>query len=463
MSGHKVLAITTNDKLQEILHFGLTLEFGHEVISAPYDIINGAYMEQFAGDLLYIIYDVANTQNTDHFLKEMSAHIKVPLFLVMGIEKVPFNRNLTKRVPYCYQVQGEKLLDKLGQIIEENFERQTQNQAIEFLPVLMRTFLRFPALSEDVFIQLKSGRYLRLYQKGDAVYHEDVERYKDKGVDYLFLARVRAHWLLKTIKTHTEDILRGEGNNLDNVEEAGQKNLMDTMSGKEIVDLFGNPANILNMEREFLKQVEVRSRKTKELIMVNPSLAKTFKNLKVDRSEDAFFLARAELVAAISCGLAKKMDWGSEGNMDKLIYCSYVHDVGLANNLPLAHVLTMSDYFVIKEKFPPEAKNRLIEHPEMAAKLIAKHMNAPPDCEEIVRQHHELPNGDGFPKKLHSARIGALSAILIVSIDLAQYILLKPKWSPSGFINRRREKYKGGNFYKILNVLKNIPFKPIAP
>ena len=63
-------------------------------------------------------------------------------------------------------------------------------------------------------------------------------------------------------------------------------------------------------------------------------------------------------------------------------------------------------------------------HPIDAAK-IAQLFTQYPEVDFIIQNHHEMPDGTGFPAKISASKITQAAAIFSVANDLASLILLK--------------------------------------
>ena len=78
----------------------------------------------------------------------------------------------------------------------------------------------------------------------------------------------------------------------------------------------------------------------------------------------------------------------------------------------------------------------------------------------IVLQHHELPDGSGFPRGLYHHQISPLACVFIVAQDLLDFYLANaasahPKADVfQAFLAERETRYSSGTFKKILDSLK---------
>jgi hypothetical protein len=100
------------------------------------------------------------------------------------------------------------------------------------------------------------------------------------------------------------------------------------------------------------------------------------------------------------------------------------------------------------------------------AELARTFHEVPPDVDLIIAQHHELPDGSGFPKGLTSTRIGPLPSVFILVHDWVDFILERKATDSAAlldfsdsipdFVASRKALYSTGNFRKVLSCLYKI-------
>ncbi len=81
----------------------------------------------------------------------------------------------------------------------------------------------------------------------------------------------------------------------------------------------------------------------------------------------------------------------------------------------------------------------------------------PPDVDIIVSEHHERPDGTGFPQRKGYAALAPLSSVFIVAHDLVSYILNRKEnnWNIVSFLNQHRFLYQSGIFHDLFVALWN--------
>src|SRR6185437_16447632 len=93
-------------------------------------------------------------------------------------------------------------------------------------------------------------------------------------------------------------------------------------------------------------------------------------------------------------------------------------------------------------------------HPAKAAEIARQFQEVPPDVDVIVTQHHERPDGAGFPRGIGYAYIAPLAMVFIVAHDMTQHFLNNgSKMDRDGFLAEAREKYTSSQFRKVLEAI----------
>ena len=143
------------------------------------------------------------------------------------------------------------------------------------------------------------------------------------------------------------------------------------------------------------------------------------------------------------------MEWKSEATLQKLALASFLHDVPFENH-SLAAVTDLTELARRKDEFTPEESKLYKIHPVKSAELARQFHEVPPDVDAIVLQHHERPDGSGFPRGMAHHQISPLAAVFIVAHDLVDSIFdPNTPFFLERFVESTKEKYHAGNFKKL--------------
>ena len=227
------------------------------------------------------------------------------------------------------------------------------------------------------------------------------------------------------------------------------------------------PASILEMPTDEISvskcelpfpivQLEARVEKILDNVKKSPRLKNLFAQMKVDRNQDAYLVNHVGILINIATAICVTLEWNTDKTLEKFVYAAYLHDIALAQRTDLARIAGMVELEKLEGTLSAQEYKFVLEHPNIAANTIAEFNDIPPDVEVMVRQHHELPKGDGFPAKLTHQKIAPLTAVFIISHDLTDYILNNPKYNINDYVAYANKKFHGSHFYKIIRILPDL-------
>jgi HD-GYP domain-containing protein (c-di-GMP phosphodiesterase class II) len=186
----------------------------------------------------------------------------------------------------------------------------------------------------------------------------------------------------------------------------------------------------------------------------NPKLKNVIDSLQ--KEKDRYIASHSVYLAQLSCTLAAAMEWHSDSTFHKLNLAAYLHDITLTNH-ELAKIRDLKELELKKGQFSKELYDAYKAHPMSGGELAQKFNEVPPDVDSLIMQHHEQPDGSGFPRGLTHKQIGPLSTVFIASHDLVTYIFNDEKeFHMEAFIESVKERYDVGNFRKVLKTLSQI-------
>ncbi|HAZ14482.1 MAG: hypothetical protein A2X86_00295 [Bdellovibrionales bacterium GWA2_49_15] len=185
----------------------------------------------------------------------------------------------------------------------------------------------------------------------------------------------------------------------------------------------------------------------------HPGLKKLFSSLNLKRSLDTYYDEHIGLLINIATGIAVQHQWSYGSFLEKLVYAAYLHDLYLIDKPHLAKISTKAQLEQQKSQLQFRDDRFVLEHPEFIASKLEKLSVIPADSITIIRQHHEMPDGTGFPLGLHFKRLHPMSVLFIVAHDLTDYIIDNPEWDLAKYCKTAGNKFTGAQFLKTLSAL----------
>lgn len=479
MNKSKIILISNNTKMMDLICFSLQTNFRFEVIklSNLVDVIE--YFTEH-DDICLVVSDFAlgEKQFSNTLKSFMDLKSDIP-FIAIGATK-KFREKNVNRDNVSEYVGKQNILVDLNNAVEKYFNVDVNEEPKDFCEVSFSVLTSFEGLETDLFIELPTGRYLKIFRSEDNINESDVSKYESKGVNDLFLHKKVSTWLLKTInknivkivekielneevkltveppipdlsKMENVDEAKSEEEVIEKIEEAFSEERRAEEINQEVDQLF-------KFDKKMEKEVSDKVAKTLKAVKKVPALAKLLKKLNVSRNPDEYCKQHVGLLCKICTAICHVMEWRQETTIEKLVFVSYLHDITLSDHPHLARLQSLEEFEKVKDDLSPKEHKLFLEHPRQIKDLVDKMPEAPADASNIILQHHENCAGTGFPSGHSSNRLLPLTAVFIIAHDLVTYILNNPKWDIVTFTELSAEKYTGANFNKVLRKLKGLKF-----
>ncbi|MFN7684685.1 MAG: HD-GYP domain-containing protein [Oligoflexia bacterium] len=339
-----------------------------------------------------------------------------------------------------WQSRLEGLLTALSSQ-DESVVKASESEFNRIRPTLLLAANPLPA---DVYIRLSESKFLRLFLADDPFDEGDYEKYANqKKIPYFHLKK------------------QGLSAFVERFESALKKQLAQGMSEPEATTF---SEDIHRTVQELLKQGEVPP-EAGELIKSNLQLTMHAIGSKprlkdvLDRvlSRTSGYLGgHSVALCQVSCTIAAAMEWGSKATYAKLNFASFLHDCALDSE-DLARIQSLSELESKKSSLNEQTYQRVLQHGLKAADMSKTFSEVPANVDQILLQHHERPDGSGFPRGLTHTSIAPLSALFIIAHDLVGEIFNKRgKFSYASFVESRQDLYRMGNFKKTLNAIARL-------
>lgn len=440
----RILLFQDLDDIREKVVFFLESSYGATVFEAPtVDDAIRIIQETNNPKIQLIIFDNKKV-SPSKIVKFFSASTGIPL--LMCTEGKPLNApgvgtvvGTIDRANFIESVS--KILDdfiKKGILIKEDVPQ-------DFCRIKTKLLLSVYPLKGDLYIRLSNNKFVKVFNKGDTFESSDLEKYTiKKGIDYLYIRKADCQEFAQKYKEELKKLLSAKDISLD---EAGQL-------GELVFDTVRELHKQLGFTKEVQDLAKTQVRLTLRALGRDPDLQEIMDKIK--KSKGVYLAAHSILCAHLSCALAAHLEWGSETTFHKLTMASFFHDI-VIDNSEVAMIDSIDELEQVKFKFTPEEIKTFREHPILAADMVTKMTDIPPDVDTIIRQHHERPNGTGFPRGLTYSYISPLSSVFIIAHDLTRHALIeKENFKVPVFIDKVRDKYKSSQFKKILSCLEEM-------
>lgn len=251
----------------------------------------------------------------------------------------------------------------------------------------------------DLFVRLPHDRMVKIAHKGGTIDVERITRLGEKDVQYLYVPK-------RDFGEIVADLVRGaEGlNRLSNVPVDLKIAKFFNIAESVYAELLHLPiadeaiGRAARLAREISKSMEEKPEFLK-MVQTVVSLGDEFTRHSIG-------------TVVMSNILAGQMDWTSPKILEPITHGAFFHDVGL-KEIPLE--------LRFKSRIDMDKDEGLLweSHCAKGVHLLSSLPFISADVLRIVQEHHEIPNGQGFPAKLRLDRIFPMAKIVSLGNMLA--------------------------------------------
>jgi len=401
-----------------------------------------------------IIYDyTSDAYLLEDFVTYLKDSPKLLRIVVLVDEIREEGRNLIKKVPQLKlmtesSLPNELILEAQSVFAGDPFQNTSEycRIAIDFLAIL-------DGINKNLYLKLGSDKYVKIFNADDNTSILDIKKYKEKGIDFLYVNRETALWVIGQIQKQIHIFLKA--NNFRFILR-GASETPEKRFEQKILRIDEE----LHIEQEFKKTIDKAIDNIRLIVEKEKKVHKILTALKEQKKAYAFFTQKINLTSIISCVLAKELEWISQVTLNKLLFASVLSDITLAVKPELLKIPSLVEFDKIKVTLSDEDQKIFLSHPKDSANLLKRYFStAPADTDSLVFQHHELPDGSGFPLGLKADKISPLSALFIVSNDFSYYFLTEEEPTLEAFLLQCQSRYDYVNFRKVIKALDKIKIK----
>lgn len=281
------------------------------------------------------------------------------------------------------------------------------SQPSTLVPIPLSEFIGGMASPVNLYIILESGRELLLIKSGASFDEVQLNKYKEKKVEHLYVSRADFEILaLQKFDITNSGISKPF---LDSI----KKVLVVSKAVQAVTQNFA----AIGVQLDTYEQALSVSDATMAMANENPNIQNLLSAL---HGLDDFLSSHSVAVSVLSACIALEMGIQTKTNLQSVSLGGLLHDIGkkqLPKDLALTpvHKMTHDELQVYRT------------HPQLGADML-KGLNLNTDTlTSIIFQHHERMNGLGYPLGVKGPRIHPLAKIVGLASEFANVVMPNPK------------------------------------
>jgi response regulator RpfG family c-di-GMP phosphodiesterase len=403
----KILLVEDQPELREIFAIFLEMQFGADVVTASHGdeainiLKNNQTSRSEAFDLIISDYSMPRGNGEDLHRYLVEAGLKIPFILVSAEERSQLGYFETH--PIAGIIQKPDIRRPLKELVEKILPPEKRVRKKQYCKISIHTLLKTAPLEFDLHIQLSPNKWVKVIPRGDWFDATQLLRFENKKIDHLYVTQDDADRLLNQI---TESIS-------SNPLPAGEQRRHELFERSSVaLAAISDITRTLGFNEAAQKLAHASVSMAVSAIEEDPNIAGMFADLT--RYQENYFSSHSLALAYIACGVASLHGWTSDNTFYKLTLSAFLHDLTLGQS-SISEYQTLKDLKASSNHSDLPSVKAFTRHPHEAAKLSAMMKNANRDVFNIIAQHHERPDGSGFPHQIDYKKIAPLSAIFIMS------------------------------------------------
>jgi HD-GYP domain-containing protein (c-di-GMP phosphodiesterase class II) len=445
------LAVSASPYMRGILKFVLETMLHTEVTELESEEKALSFLKNLECAPSMIVYDYTpHAYLLEDFISYLKDHSKSVRIIILVDEIRKEGKELLRDFTQMKLMNEASLPDALLDEAQNSFAGTAYLNESDYCRIDIKFLTILDGINKNLFIKLGADKYIKIFNEDDNTNVLDLKKYTDKGIEYLYVKRETALWVITQIQKQIHVFLKA--NNFRFILR-GASDTPEKRFEQKILRIDDE----VHVDAEFKKSIENAVERIRKTVDKEEKVGQLLRAMRQQQDSYNFFANKLNLTSIISCVLARQLDWFSKTTLDKLIYASVICDITLAVKPELLKIRTMQEFLEVKDKLTDEEQKIFLSHPRDAAGLIKRYFSAAPtDTDSLAYQHHELPDGSGFPLGLKAEKISPLSALFIISNEFSYYFLTDAEPNMDDFILKCHSRYDYVNFRKVIKALERL-------
>lgn len=335
----------------------------------------------------------------------------------------------------------QTLLDGINKVLSESVKsggKRIENRAAveTYTAISVHMAKKIGRLNSPLYVKLSDGKFVKILNAGVVFDEIEVDRFERKKIEKLWVEKSQ---LQNFFGDYKKQVLSAAAWQELNSTEVKEKLAVDHESIAHLGRTFGWTPEVISVANQTINNVM-------KFIEYNPDLNQLLRDSR--NNTRVSHLSNHSVMLSIFCSaILEKMKLKSNMAREKLTFACLLHDITIAEEVfvtKLTALYNSSTQEIEQEK--TEEMQAIINHPLIVAEMLMKWQLCPPDVDVIVRQHHERPDGTGFPLGLNALQIFPLAAVMILAEDVLFQMYNDSNLKPKDYLLSKEDYYNRGEF-----------------
>lgn len=442
------LVVSKNTAFRELTRFILEWQFDCTIETCDDESAALKYLKTIEIFPHMIIYEYeSDAFLVEDFIVSVKESHKPVHFLVMAEKIQETILPHFQHLKHFHLTKKENMLTDVLEISRGAFINVIKMNTNPMCRIHFDTLDTLDGVDKDLYLKLPSGKFVKLFESGMSE-NLDRQKYREKGLEFLWLERSTCQWMITQIEKQFHIFLSNKGFKFIL---RGPETSKEEAFDQKIIRV----CDELHIDPDFKQEITLIMNKIMDVVQKDIRLTKIIQMIRTNDPTVSYFAKNLQLTSFIACALAKKLEWHSKVTLEKLVYASVLHDITLATKPHLQMIGSLKE--LEASKVSEEEKKLFLNHPKEAAQLVKSNFKfAPSETDVLVLQHHELPQGRGFPFAVAAEKLSPLTQLFIMTQDFVRYVMNEDDPRLEMYFLRAETRFEQNVFRKYISLLKKF-------
>jgi HD-GYP domain-containing protein (c-di-GMP phosphodiesterase class II) len=310
-----------------------------------------------------------------------------------------------------------------------------EESSSDYFELPLEVFEKVSYLHIDTFTKIGESKYVKIISDTDKKPMDQFFHFKQKGIKQVYIAR----------KDLGKYLLKAQEFLINKFSKSAR--VMDEIEIGDFIFEFSKVAlDFVGVTEQVYGVVNDQIGKISKDVTANKNPGKLLKEAAEAKN---YLSSHCVMTAYLSVFILQRLNLSEPSNFRKLIISSLFHDISLTDQ-------NVSKISHVTDDMDSKTKKTVLNHMNLSCEFIEKIVKVgEEDIFNIIKQHHERPDGTGFPKGLSGKNIKPLPAIFIFAHEVVRFFF-ESNFNLPGLqyaLSKMDDCWKEGNFEKPYNAI----------
>jgi response regulator RpfG family c-di-GMP phosphodiesterase len=392
-----------------------------------------------------ILMNIPNDEKSEGKVKKINSLLKEKVDKPICFVNATVKENYPELIINDGDFSVKELISSIARKMQISAEYMSKLHVDAYYPIPIKYILPGWQATQPLFQENKDGSFEQVLNKGEVITNKFIKLF-NTDANIFCMSRYRLE-VVNSFTSNIKSILESE--NLSTVERIAQTEIAFEMISQSIASV-GLPETTLRLAKSSIRSME-------KLVLEIPSISSLYNLLVADQASHRF--KHMMLLSYLGQYFLKDQTWSNYNITQQWSYLCFFHDIVLDRD---EYLLFEFDDDVKSSSLSDKEKTIILNHAQLAARMISQVKELPSGIDTLIKQHHGSKMGNSISSI--SISISPLCIIFILVEKYVHFFLSNNESKKSAeeisvFVEGLFKTYPFPTFRKYIPTLRTIPLR----